>query len=70
MNSKPFGATITVPKIKAVGVRCLRLEKWAWEIPSCQLRAEPGGCDGCIHAQKLVGTVEAMLNQAPPGDKT
>ena len=65
--SKPFGVTVTIPKIKAVGTWCMRLQKWTWEVEACELWGDPGRCAGCRFGEKMVGTVEDML---PENDKT
>jgi len=63
--SKPFGVIVTIPKPKAVVMRCLHFDKWTFEIPFCHFR-DADSCAGCQYAEKVVGKIEDIFPEDKP----
>ena len=60
IGAKPYGAVVTIPKLKAAAIRCLRFDAWPWDVPACELR-ERLGCQACQYGHRVVSTVEDLF---------
>lgn len=67
LGAKPYLAVVTIPKLKAVALRCLRFDAWPWDVPACELR-DLAGCSGCTYAHRVVSKVEDLFKGLKPGE--